>query len=106
MGEPSLDRSAELAHLPPASPPRNHGHTTAAWVTVTVVVVGALVIGLAMILSISWLLWAGVVVTVVGLVVGRVLAMLGFGQPRPEPRTRTDQAEMPGPDPSSSQGAA
>lgn len=92
MGEPSLDRSAELAHLPPASPPRNHGHTTAAWVTVTVVLVGSLAVALGMILTVDWLLWAGAVVMVLGLVVGRVLAMLGFGQPRPEPRTRPDQA--------------
>lgn len=91
MGEPSLDRSAELAYLPVASPPRNHGHTTAAWVTVTVVLVGSLLVALAMVLSVPWLIWAGAGVVVVGLVVGRVLAMLGFGQPRPETRSAQDQ---------------
>jgi hypothetical protein len=91
MGETSPDRSAERAHLPLASPPRNHGNTTAAWVTVTVVVIGALVSSLAVMAGEAWLFWAGLGVVVIGLVVGRVLVMLGFGQPRPAERsTETD----------------
>lgn len=83
MGDMSLDRSAELAHLPPASPPRNHGHTPAAWVTVVVVVLGSLVTSVALVLGEVWLAWVGAGVIVLGLLVGRVMAMLGFGQPRP-----------------------
>lgn len=83
MGDTSLDRSAELAHLPPASPPRNHGHTPAAWVTVIVVILGSLVTSVALVLGEVWLAWVGVGVVVLGLLVGRVMAMLGFGQPRP-----------------------
>lgn len=83
MGDTSPDRFVERAHLPVASPPRNHGNTTAAWVTVTLVVLGGLVMALGMIAPLLWLVWAGLGVIVVGLVVGRVLATLGFGQPRP-----------------------
>lgn len=83
MTDNSVDRAAERAHLPVASPPKNHGHTTAAWVTVVVVVLGALVASVGVMVAESWMFWAGIAVIVVGLVVGRVLAMLGLGQPRP-----------------------
>lgn len=92
MGDSSLDRSGETAHLPLASPPRNHGNTTAAWVTVVLVVAGALVSSLAVMAGWAWLFWVGLGVVAVGLVVGRILATLGFGQPRPEPR-RTSRGE-------------
>lgn len=81
MGHTSHDRSAELAYLPPAAPPTNHGHTTAAWVTVTLVLLGAVISSLAVMGAIVWLFWVGLGVVVAGLVAGRVLKMLGFGQP-------------------------
>ena len=83
MGDTSPDRSAELSHLPAASPPRNHGRTTAAWATVAVTVVGAAVSSIGVIASRPWVFWAGLGVILVGVVTGRVLKMLGFGQPAP-----------------------
>lgn len=83
MGETSPDRNAERAYLPVAPPPTNHGHTTAAWVTVTVVLVGSVVASIAVVVALPWLFWVGMGIAVVGLVVGRVLKMLGFGQPSP-----------------------
>ena len=85
MDDRSVDRSAETAHLPVASPPRNHGHTVAAWVLVALVLVGAVVAGLALMGDILWLFWTGRAVVVLGVVLGRVLKMLGFGQPGPDP---------------------
>ncbi|WP_182113770.1 MULTISPECIES: HGxxPAAW family protein [unclassified Actinotalea] len=75
------EATGEVSYLPPAAPPRNHGHTTAAWVTVILVLAGAVVSSIAMIMAESWLFWAGLVVILLGLVLGRVLKMLGFGQP-------------------------
>ncbi|WP_199421787.1 HGxxPAAW family protein [Actinotalea solisilvae] len=75
------DGSGEVSYLPPAAPPRNHGHTTAAWVTVTLVLVGAVVSSLGVVVAEAWLFWVGLGVVVVALVLGRVLKMLGFGQP-------------------------
>lgn len=75
------DRSGEVNYLPPAAPPRNHGHTTAAWVTVTLVLVGAVVSSIGVVLGEEWMFWVGLGVVVVALVLGRVLKMLGFGQP-------------------------
>ncbi|WP_024288558.1 HGxxPAAW family protein [Cellulomonas sp. KRMCY2] len=83
MGDTSRDRSAERSHLPAASPPRNHGRTTAAWVTVTVIVVGATVSSIGVVAELPWVFWLGLGVILVGLVTGRVLKMFGLGQPAP-----------------------
>lgn len=86
MGEKSLDRSAEKVHLPPASPPRNHGHTTAAWVMTIIMLVGSLVAAVGVVVTTAWLFWVGMGVVLLGAAVGRGLKMMGFGQP-----------ELPGP---------
>ena len=83
MADGPLDRIAETAHLPTTAPPTNHGRTPAAWVTVSVVVLGALVSAVAVVLGIPWLFWAGLGLIVIGVVLGQVLRMLGFGQPVP-----------------------
>lgn len=83
MGDERLDRTEELAYLPVAAPPHNHGHTVAAWVTVVLVLLGVVASALAVMFTLTWLFWTGVGVVVLGLVAGRVLKMLGFGQPGP-----------------------
>ena len=83
MADRSNDSNAELAHLPIASPPRNHGHTTAAWVTVGMVLLGSTIASVAVVVARPWLFWVGLGVVVVGVVLGQVLKMLGFGQPAP-----------------------
>lgn len=70
----------ELASLPPSAPPRNHGHTIAAWTTTITVLVGALVSSVAMVAALVWLVWVGLGVAVLGLVLGKVLQLLGYGQ--------------------------
>lgn len=82
MAAKPLDNS-ERARLPEAAPPTNHGHTLAAWVTVTVVMVGAVVAAGGVLASRMWLFWVGLGVIVAGALVGRVLKALGFGQPEP-----------------------
>lgn len=77
------DRStspSETAYLPPRAAPHNHGSTTAAWFTTFATITGFLVAAVGMVLAISWLFWAGVVITVLGLVIGKVLQVLGHGQ--------------------------
>ncbi|KGM10008.1 HGxxPAAW family protein [Cellulomonas carbonis] len=93
MAEKPLDGSTEKVHLPVASPPRNHGHTTAAWVTVIVVMAGAVVCSLAVMFAMPWLFWTGVGVVVLGLVAGRVLKMLGMGQPEPTSGRTTSRTQ-------------
>lgn len=68
------------AEVPTAPPPHNEGRTVAAWTTVAIVVVGAIVAGLGVAVARPALGWAGGGVAVVGLVVGGVLRSLGYGQ--------------------------
>ncbi len=83
MADLSEDDTRELAYLPPSAPPTNHGHTAAAWVTTIVVVVGVLVAALATLNAFVWLFWVGIGLAVAGVVAGKVMAILGFGQPDP-----------------------
>lgn len=75
-------KAAEIAYLPPAAPPTNHGHTVAAWFTMIGIMVGAVVAGLAMVASLVWLFWVGMGIVLVGIVGGVVLRNMGYGQPR------------------------
>lgn len=69
--------------LPPASPPANEGHTVAAWITVAIILIGAAIACFGVIGASAVGFWVGIGVAVLGLVVGRVLKMLGLGQPAP-----------------------
>lgn len=68
------------ATMPASAAPPNEGRTVAAWALVGIVVLGAVLVGLAVALAQTWLAWVGAVVVVVGLVVGGVLRALGYGQ--------------------------
>jgi hypothetical protein len=68
--------------LPPGPPPANHGKTSAAWITVLVIMVGGLIATIGMIFASIPLTIAGSAVLVLGLVVGRVMRAMGLGQPR------------------------
>lgn len=70
----------ETIHLPPAVPATNHGRTVAAWTTTWGVVLGGVVAGLGVALTLAWLFWVGVGVIAVALVLGKVLQVLGHGQ--------------------------
>jgi uncharacterized membrane protein len=57
----------------------NHGSTPAAWTAVTIIMVAFLVGGIGVVLALPWLFWVGVGLVVVGLVVGKVMQMMGMG---------------------------
>lgn len=57
----------------------NHGSTPAAWTAVTIVMVAFAVGALGVATGTTWLFWAGVVLVVVGVVVGKVMQMMGMG---------------------------
>lgn len=66
--------------LPPGPPPANHGKTSAAWITVLIVTLGGLASTIGMIFGSTLVALAGAAVLVIGLVVGRVMRAMGFGQ--------------------------
>lgn len=80
MADTTDPGAQEVAYLPPHAPPTNHGHTTAAWTTTLVVVVGVLIVAVAMIANQVTIAWIGGAVVLVGVVAGKVLQVLGFGQ--------------------------
>ena len=67
-----------------------HGHSTAAWTAVMILLVAAFLLSLSVVVQ-SWLLAIiGLVLIAVGVVAGKVLSMAGFGQTKPEnPRGTT-----------------
>lgn len=60
-------------------PAHGHGHSVAAWTAVGVILVGAVVMALAVVFP--HLVWfvIGAVIVVLGAIIGKVLAMAGFG---------------------------
>jgi uncharacterized ion transporter superfamily protein YfcC len=76
-----------MADQGPAEHHDNHGQTPAAWTAVTIIMIGFLV-GCWAVVVLNWTLLAvAVVIVVLGVVVGKVMQMMGMGkQPDvPEP---------------------
>jgi hypothetical protein len=58
----------------------HHGRTPAAWIGVTIGMIGFIVGGIAMVIGPNWpLFWIGVAILVVALIVTQILRKLGFG---------------------------
>lgn len=56
-----------------------HGHSPAAWIAVTIMLVAVAIGTVAFFLTLVWLVWASVVLLVAGLIVGWILAKVGYG---------------------------
>lgn len=57
----------------------NHGNTVAAWTAVVIMLVGCVLGALAFPMGSPTVFWVGVGVVVLGLVVGKVLQVMGYG---------------------------
>ena len=60
-------------------PADKEGNSVAAWTAVSIIMLGGLVSAIAFPLNSTWVFWAGIVVIALGLLAGKVLAMMGFG---------------------------
>ncbi len=60
----------------------DHGSTPAAWTAVSIIMIAFLVGGLGILIGQAWVFWAGVVLVAVGVVVGKVMQMMGMGAPQ------------------------
>lgn len=56
-----------------------HGHSPAAWTSVTIMLIAFVIGTVAFFLDVQWLVWASAVLLVIGLVVGWALARAGYG---------------------------
>ena len=80
--------TTETMHLPPTTPPTNHGKTLAAWVTTYGVVISFTIAGLGVAFAQVWLFWTGMALVVATLVVGKALQVAGHGQGGDKTRAR------------------
>lgn len=69
----------------------NHGQTPAAWTAVIIIIFAFFLGTFAVIIAQPWLFWVSVGLIVVGLVVGQVMSMMGYGAKR-EDDTSTAQS--------------
>ncbi|UNX56155.1 hypothetical protein MF406_08125 [Georgenia sp. TF02-10] len=75
--------------LPTHAAYSNHGRTPAAWVLMIGCCLGVLIVGLGLILTLRWVLIAGLVVIAVSLVASLVMRGMGLGQaPQEQPGKR------------------
>ena len=63
-----------------------HGHTPAVWTAVTIVLIGFVVGGVAVIVAQPWLAFVGIGIVVLGGIVGKIMQMMGLGKPQPAAR--------------------
>ena len=57
----------------------SHGNTPAAWTAVGIMFLGFLIAGVAVPAEMPWLFFVGLAVVAVGVVVGKVMSMMGMG---------------------------
>ena len=80
------DRGDGRADQAPAGPDEQvaaqhqaHGQSIASWTCVSVIMLGALIMAVAVVVTTVWLFVVGAVVVVLGVISGKVLAAMGFG---------------------------
>lgn len=56
-----------------------HGHSPAAWTAVTIMLVAFVIGTVAFFLEMPWLVWASAALLVAGLIVGWIMARVGYG---------------------------
>jgi hypothetical protein len=56
-----------------------HGHSPASWTAVTIMLVAFVIGTVAFFLNIPWLVWASAALLVAGLIVGWIMAKIGYG---------------------------
>ncbi|MGY1501597.1 HGxxPAAW family protein [Streptomyces sp. QTS52] len=66
----------------------SHGHTLAAWTGVTISIIGFCVAGAFMVMAEPLGFWAGMVLSVLGGVVGWIMAAMGLGKQKPTTQGR------------------
>lgn len=57
----------------------HHGNTPAAWTGVTIILLGFIVGGIGLVISSMVLFWVGAALLPVGVIAGKVMAMMGMG---------------------------
>ncbi|MEQ4206072.1 HGxxPAAW family protein [Actinopolymorpha sp. B9G3] len=94
-----------MSDAPGGSIHPGHGNSPAAWTTVTIIFLGSVVAGVAVVMAEWWLFFVGAVgVPLVGLVIGKILSSAGLGTGRP-PRYSAEDVAHAGARKSQEEGA-
>ncbi len=67
----------------------DHGNSVAAWVSVAIILVGAVLMAFSVLFPTTWLFIVGAVVAIIGALSAKVLSMAGYGK-RPVERASAD----------------
>jgi len=65
-----------------------HGHSPAAWAAVIIMLVALAIGTVALFMDQIWLVWASVVLLVIGPIVGLIMSKAGYGANGPKYRTK------------------
>lgn len=57
----------------------SHGRTPAAWTSVAIMLLGSVVAAVAVVIAEPWLFFVGLGVIALGVIVGKVMSMMGLG---------------------------
>jgi hypothetical protein len=70
----------------------NHGQTPAAWTAVIIIMVAFILGCVAVVIAQPWLVAVAAVLIVVGVVVGKVMSMMGLGATHQDPDVKSSTA--------------
>ena len=70
----------------------NHGQTPAAWTAVIIIMVAFILGCVAVVIAQPWLVAVAAVLIVVGVVVGKVMSMMGLGATHQDPDAKSSTA--------------
>jgi Family of unknown function (DUF6704) len=76
----------------------DHGHTVAAWTTVSIVLVGFLTSGVAVVTAEPVVFWLGLGLAALGVLAGKLLSMAGLGALPSYEVQAPDDTALEGPD--------
>lgn len=76
---PAASRATSEPGEHPPNTPHSHGNTPAAWTAVGVMIAGSIVCAASFFLDAPWVFFVGLGIVVLGLVVGKLMAMAGLG---------------------------
>ncbi len=65
-----------------------HGHSTAAWTAVVIMLIGFTIGTVAFFFALVWLVWASAALVLLGWIVGGVMAKAGYGVKGPKYRAK------------------
>jgi len=78
-GREPAAQAAQGGHQQVAAQHEAHGQSLASWTAVGVIMLGALIMAIAVVVTVVWLFVVGAVIVLAGAAAGKILSAMGFG---------------------------